>query len=115
MGLQNPPPDSILTGLAGQPRRPLADWLAGFVVPQDYPMPLFRLGAFAYENGRFDAARAFFLEMLRRTRGRYFEVYYDLGATYGRLNRPDLERLCYRKALELNPSYSPARQKLEQL
>jgi hypothetical protein len=114
-GLQASPPDSILTGLAGKPASPLADWFSGFVVAQDYPMPLFRLGAFAYENGQFDAARSFFLEMLRRTQGRYFEVYFNLGATYERLGRRDLALVCYQKALALNPAYAPARQKLGQL
>ena len=111
-GLQTPPPDYILTDLAAKPLTPVSDWLSGFVIPQDYPMPLFRLGAFAYENGRFDVARSFFLEMLRRTGGRYFEVCFNLGATYERLGRMDLARLCYQRALELNPRYSPAQRKL---
>jgi len=111
-GLQNPPPDSILTDLAAIPPSPFKDWVSGFWARQDYPMPLFRLGAFAYENGRFDAARAFFLEMLRRTGGRYFEVYYNLGAAYERLGRTDLSQLCYERALALNPGYAPARRKL---
>jgi tetratricopeptide (TPR) repeat protein len=76
-------------------------------------MPLFRLGAFAYANSRFDAARDFFLEMLRRTSGKYYEVYFNLGATYERLNRPDLAKLCYQKAAELNPNDPRSRQKLE--
>ena len=111
-GLQAPPPDSVLTDLAARPSSPLYDWLSGFWARQDYPMPLFRLGAFAYENGRFEEARAFFLEMLRRTQGRYFEVYYNLGAAYERLGRTDLSQLCYQRALALNPAYAPARRKL---
>lgn len=111
-GLQNPPPDSILTDLAAQPRSPFWNWLSGFWAPRDYPMPLFRLGAFAYENGQFETARVFFLEMLRRTQGRYFEVYFNLGAAYERLGRTDLSQLCYQKALALNPTYAPARRKL---
>lgn len=112
-GLQNPLPDSILTDLAARKDDPLADWLEGFWVSQDYPMPLFRLGAFAYENGQFDAARAFYLEMLKRTGGKYFEVYYNMGAVYNKLGRQDLARLCFQKTLELHPEYSRARQKLE--
>ena len=111
-GLQVSPPDSILTDLAAKPVSRFSDWMSGFVVPQDYPMPLFRLGAFAYENGQFDVARAFFLEMLRRTGGKYFEVYYNLGATYDRLGKRDLAQVCYERALVLNPDYAPARQKL---
>lgn len=114
-GLQTPPPDSILTDLAAKPLSPFSNWICAFAVPQDYPMPLFRLGAFAYENSRFDVARAFFLEMLRRTHGQYFEVYYNLGATYERLGRRDLAQLCYERTLALNPAYAPARQKMGQL
>ncbi|HJT23723.1 MAG TPA: tetratricopeptide repeat protein, partial [bacterium] len=114
-GLQTAPPDSILTDLADKPISPFSDWICAFVVPQDYPMPLFRLGAFAYENGQFDVARAFFLEMLRQTHGCYFEVYYNLGATYERLGHNDLAQICYERALALNPAYTPARQKLGRL
>jgi tetratricopeptide (TPR) repeat protein len=114
-GLENPPPDSLLEDLAHRRRSPLADWLGGFFIPEDYPMPLFRLGAFAYENGRLDIARDFFLEMLRRTSGQYFEVYFNLGATYDHLGQKDLARICYQKTLELNPGYGPAKQKLERL
>jgi tetratricopeptide (TPR) repeat protein len=114
-GLTSPPPDSILTDLVKQGSGPFALWMDGFYTPRDYPMPLFRLGAFAYENGRFDVARSFLLEALRRSEGRYFEIYFNLGATYDRLQRPDLAALCYQKTLELNPDYAPARQKLNRL
>jgi hypothetical protein len=111
-GLQTPPPDSILTDLAHRERSPLADWMDGFLSPLDYPMPLFRLGALAYENGRFDVARDFFLEALRRTSGKYFEIYFNLGVTYEHGGQRDLARVCYQKALELNPGYAAAKQKL---
>lgn len=113
-GLDPAPSDSILTGLADRHPSPLSDWFSGFFRPQNYPMPLFRLGAFAYENGEFEAARAFFLEMLRETSGKYFEVYFNLGVTYQRLNRPDLANLCFEKALELQPGNSALRRKLGQ-
>ncbi|HET9869411.1 MAG TPA: tetratricopeptide repeat protein, partial [bacterium] len=93
-------------------RYPLADWMDGFGVHQDYPMPLMRLGTFAYENGQFQVARDFFLKALKDSGGRYYEIYYNLGAAYGRLGRPDLARLCYEKALELKPSLKWAREKL---
>ena len=112
-GLSAPEPDTLLQDLAGRRAASLADWFQGFFRTQDYPMPLFRLGAFAYANSRFDAARDFFLEMLRRTSGKYYEVYFNLGATYERLNRPDLAKLCYQKAAELNPNDPRSRQKLE--
>ncbi len=114
-GLETPPSDSVLEDFAQQKRNPLADWFAGFFIPQDYPMPLFRLGAFAYENGRLDVARDFFLEMLRRTSGKYFEVYFNLGVTYDHLGQKDLARTCYEKTLELKPGYAPAQQKLANL
>jgi tetratricopeptide (TPR) repeat protein len=114
-GLGTPPSDSVVKDLAQQQRDPLADWLSGFFIPQDYPMPLFRLGAFAYENGRLDIARDFFLETLRRTSGRYFEVYFNLGVTYDHLEQKDLARICYEKTLELNPGYAAAAQKLDRL
>ncbi len=78
-------------------------------------MPLFRLGAFAYENGRLDVARDFFLETLRRTSGKYFEVYFNLGVTYDHLGQKDLARVCYQKTLELNPDYAAAKQKMDRL
>ena len=110
MGVE--PSDSVLTDLQDKRRFPLADWMDGFGVFEDYPMPLMRVGTFAYENGQFQVARDFFLKALQESQGRYYEIYYNLGGAYGRLNRPDMARLCYAKVLELNPSSAWAREKL---
>ncbi len=106
------PADSVLTNLKDVRRFPLADWMDGFGLFENYPMPLMRVGTFAYENGQFQVARDFFLKALEASQGRYYEIYYNLGGAYGRLNRPDLAQLCYQKVLELNPSSAWAKEKL---
>ncbi|MGH7739563.1 MAG: tetratricopeptide repeat protein [bacterium] len=112
-GMATEPPDTILTNLRNVNRFPLADWMNGFGLIQNYPMPLMRVGTFAYENGQFEVARDFFLKALAQSQGKYYEIYYNLGAAYTRLGRSDLARLCYQKTLELDPSLAMAREKLD--
>lgn len=114
-GLSAIPNDADLTHVASLPSSAFGHWLEGFFRPQFYPMPLFRLGAFAYENSQFELAKNFFLEMLKETNGKYYEVYFNLAATYGRLGRKDLADLCYQKVLEIESDHKAARQKLGQL
>jgi tetratricopeptide (TPR) repeat protein len=114
-GLDPPPPDSIVTDLAKVHRSALADWIEGFWSPQDYPMDLFRLGAFAYAHGRLDLARSFWVEALRRTQGRYYEIFFNLGAAYEHGGAKDLARTCYQKVLDLDPGNAKAEAKLRQL
>lgn len=96
-------------------RHSLNDWLAGFFQPQTYPMPLMRLGSFAYEINDYEAAKVFFLEALRRSQGKYYEIYYNLASAYTRLGLKDQAKTCYEKILELEPGNAQAQAKLAQL
>lgn len=114
-GLAPPPTDGLLLDFQKQRRNAFADWAEGFVRPQTYPMSLMRLGTFAYENGDYATARDLFLGMLEKTQGKYYEVYFNLGAAYLRLARPDLAEICYKKVLELEPDNPAALEKLKKL
>jgi len=89
----------------------LGDWFA----PGIFPMELFTLAGFAYQTGRIGAAQILYLEALKRLPGNSFEIFFDLGETYKIQNRNDLARLCFQKALDLNPSLRIARQMLDTL
>ncbi|HVZ79894.1 MAG TPA: tetratricopeptide repeat protein [bacterium] len=114
-GLKDPPPDAWALDLAKTPSHPLGDWLEGFVRHQDYPMGLFRCGAFAYGQSDLNAARSFFVEALRRSRGKYFELFFNLGVTYEKGGAKEQARACFEKALELNPRHDAAKQRLAAL
>ena len=103
-GMKEEPSDDLLTNLRDQERFALADWMDGFGTIERYPMPLMRVGTFAYENGQFQIARDFFLKALDQSQGKYYEIYYNLGAAYARLNNAALSGLCYQKVGELKPS-----------
>jgi tetratricopeptide (TPR) repeat protein len=103
-GMREEPSDTILTDLKQSQRFALSDWMDGFGTFERYPMPLMRVGTFAYENGQFEVAKDFFLKALEQSQGKYYEIYYNLGAAYARLNNAALAGLCYQKVRELNPA-----------
>jgi hypothetical protein len=107
--MKEEPSDEILTNLRDSQRFALADWMDGLGTIQNYPMPLMRVGTFAYENGQFQIARDFFLKALDQSQGKYYEIYYNLGAAYARLNNTALAGLCYQKTMELKPSLALSR------
>jgi tetratricopeptide (TPR) repeat protein len=112
-GLKDPPPDSA--ALDQVPSGPFTYWLEGFYQVQEYPMGLFRCGAFAYGQGDLNAARSFWVEAVRRSQGKYFEILYDLGVAYEKGGAKDAARACFQKALKLNPHHDAARRRLEAL
>lgn len=109
------PPESSAQGLPDFHRNVLNDWFAGFILPQAYPMPLMRLGSYAYEINDYEGAKGFFLEALRRSQGKYYEIYYNLASTYNRLGLKDQAKACYERILELEPGNAQAQAKLAQL
>jgi hypothetical protein len=96
--------DKTLKDIQNTPRSALADWLDGFVLRQRYPMPCMRLGSLAYEMGDFATAKDYFFRALVLSGGRYYEIYYNLAAAYGKLGQKDKARSCYQSVLSLYPS-----------
>ena len=112
-GLKDPPTDEAALGLT--PPGSLGHWLEGFYRREEYPMGLFRCGAFAFGQGDLDAARSFWVEAARGSGGRYFEIFFNLGVAYERGGAKDAARACFQKALTLNPRHEAAKRRLESL
>jgi hypothetical protein len=112
-GLKDPPPDGAALDLA--PPGAFGHWFEGFYRREEYPMGLFRSGAFAFGQGDLNAARSFWVETARRSGGRYFEIFFDLGVVYEKGGAKDAARTCFQKALKLNPRHEAAQRRLEAL
>ncbi|HUO58625.1 MAG TPA: tetratricopeptide repeat protein [bacterium] len=74
-----------------------------FTKSPSYHLGLNALGAFYSLNGQFDIAESVFLENIRRTQGRYVDLYFNLGSMFFNANRIDEARLCIRRVLEEVP------------
>ncbi len=78
-----------------------SSWLSGlkdFVEPPLYPRGLQSMAVFCAYNNRMDAAEALYLEAIRRTGGRFFEFFYNLGAIYSVEKRMEDAELCMKRA-----------------
>ncbi len=94
---------------------PFLFWLEGFYRPRNYSMGLSSLGLFSLRAGEYPAARDFFMECLRRSRGGYEEIYFNLGVTYLHLKNFALGKAFLQRALKLNPQNPSTLQMLSQL
>jgi tetratricopeptide (TPR) repeat protein len=76
-------PDTILSEtpilLGTSPPSAWSVFWEGFIRPEVYPVELLNLGLFAQAYGHAQMAESFYLEGIRRTQGRYYEFYYNLG------------------------------------
>ncbi len=85
-------------------------YAAGFFRPAQDANGLLNLGMFSSYAGNPHASEAFFLEAIRRTQGRYPDVYYDLGLLYASTGRANEAALCMRRVLRERPNDPLARQ-----
>ncbi len=81
-----------------------------FGKPSAYSSGLLDLGIFCTYDGRPRAAEAFFLEDIRRTRGRYADLFYNLGCLYDYQHRYPEALACMKRVLEAAPRNAFARQ-----
>ena len=75
-----------------------------------FPGDLGNLGVFCGTSGYPEEAEAFFLEAIRRSGGRYYDFYYNLGLLYGQAGNRQLWDLCMFQVLKRNPPSGLARQ-----
>jgi hypothetical protein len=74
-----------------------------FTQPTTYPGKLMNLGIFCGYSGHPTEAELFLLEGIRRSQGRYFDFYYNLGLLYVYAGRREEAFLCMRRVLEERP------------
>ncbi len=82
---------------------------------QVYPYELINLGVFAYQSNNFKASIILHLEFLKKTGGRYYETYFNLGAMYLRNKEFSKSLYCYRKTLEMEPKNKMAQDRINEL
>ncbi len=90
-------------------------FLEGFYAPQIYPNGFPVIGNFFLLDDHNETAEAFFLESVRLTGGKYYDLYSHLGVLYYLLGRYSEARLCVERVLKKDPSHSSARRILERL
>lgn len=82
---------------------------------QVYPYEFINLGIFAYQTNNFKAAVILHLEFLKRTEGKYFETYFNLGSIYYRMQEFEKSLYCYQKTLEYDPGNRFAKDRINEL
>jgi tetratricopeptide (TPR) repeat protein len=88
---------------------PWACFWDDFYETAPHPMALNTIGDYYSFTGRLDLAESVYLENLRRTEGRYWDMYYNLGTLYQRAGRLPEARLCMERVLEIDPSIGKAK------
>jgi tetratricopeptide (TPR) repeat protein len=115
-GLPIPVPADLRDQLLHTPRTGgLQPWLQGFWQMPQLPRETINYGIFYYYLDKLDLAEAYLLDALQTSRGRYIEVYLNLGSVYYNAKKNDLAAFCYRTALAENPDISLARERLDRL
>lgn len=116
--LAGPPPELDLAGLPGidspRPGR-FRRALSGTVRRQSYPTEPFGRGLFLYFRRTPRRAAPLFADAVRRSGGRYYELYHNLGAALFRLGYDREARACYRIVLDEAPQNETARERLRQI
>ncbi|KAB2878508.1 hypothetical protein F9K33_12915 [bacterium] len=109
--------DTVTAGMGlldkwlGQPESGMKTWLAGFFVGQRFPVPLLHMALFAESSGALKEAEILYLEFIRESRGRIWEVFYNLGMLYYRQNSWENALDCF----ERYRFYKPTDRKIIQL
>ncbi len=71
-----------------------------FCQKDQYPTGLNVIGAYYNYSGKFNLAEMVFLENIRRTQGRYYDLFYNLGAMYYSSKRLDDSKLCIQRVMQ---------------
>ncbi len=71
------------------------------------------MGVYLFLTGHPQAGEAFYLEAIRRSRGKFSAFYYNLGQFYYILKRYPEARLCMERVLSDDPNNIVAHQILE--
>ena len=75
-----------------------------FYKPTQYSIGLKTIATYFSYTGRFEPAEMTFLENIRRTEGRYYDLYIGLGSLYYNTRRTQEARMCLERDLA---GYSP--------
>lgn len=78
-------------------------FIDGFFRAPAFPNGLQNMGIFCGTGGRPDKAELFFGEAIRRTQGRYYDFYFNLGLVYEYTGRHGDAVLCMRRVLRDRP------------
>ena len=105
-------PESILSA---PPPSGWGSFLSDLLKPTEYQNGLLNLGIFCGYAGHFGEAELFFLEGIRRTHGRYYDYFYNLGLLYYYEGKKDLAALCVKRVLRERPDDPGALQALQSL
>ncbi|OFV94087.1 MAG: hypothetical protein A3G76_07665 [Acidobacteria bacterium RIFCSPLOWO2_12_FULL_65_11] len=86
-----------------------------FYRPAVHPNGLQRMAVFFHYRGDFQMSEPLFLECIRRSRGVYYDFYFNAGLMYYSSLQYDKCRICMQRVLQDDPGNSGARQILENL
>jgi tetratricopeptide (TPR) repeat protein len=101
----------VLSGIT--PNR-FTTWMEGFYKPEDFQAKsLLNLATFCLQMKEYVTAESLFLEILKRTEGRDYLVYYALAEIYVATAQNDKAEVCYHKILSFNPKDKTARHSLQ--
>jgi hypothetical protein len=114
-GISRPDPAEVRRLLQAPRPAGLGAWLDECFQPQEYPEGLLAMGIVSYYLDKEDASEAIFADGIRKTGGKYYEFFYDMGAMYARFGRADLARICMTRVLEEAPGDQAAQQVLNRL
>ncbi|MBN2570884.1 MAG: tetratricopeptide repeat protein [Ignavibacteriales bacterium] len=87
-------------------------WFTGFFESQMYPSEIMKMGIFAYQNNEFRVAELLYLQFLKDTNGYYYEVFFNLGSLYFRMNDFQKSLYCYEKYLSKEPANQLAQERV---
>ena len=102
-GIRPMKPEEILWILQSPRPSVMKGFVEDFFHPSNYPQGLNEVGSYFWFGTQYDLAEAVFLEALRRTQGRFNEVYLNLGNVYFNAGDYEKARLCMSRVLEVDP------------
>jgi tetratricopeptide (TPR) repeat protein len=89
-------------------------WVEGFYKPEDFQAKsLLNMATFCLQMKEYGTAESLFLEIIKRTEGRDYLVYYALAEIYEATSQNDKAEVCYHKILSFNPKDKTARHSLQ--